>query len=406
MNQNFDLVIIGSGILGLSCARSFLERNPRSSVLVIDKEPIHSAHASTRNSGILHAGFYYSENSLKARFCQQGNQSMKAFCHAHAIPVDECGKIIVARNRSELISLEQLYIQAATNKIPLEWVSESELGDIEPLAKTYEKALFSPTTAVVDPKLVCSAMVDKLRRTGCTFELGLEAKEIRKNFILSSKGKIFFKRLINVAGLQADRLFSDSTGSKRYVMVPFKGLYLGSNNTPQNLRRNIYPVPHAGNAFLGVHLSRSSSVKIKIGPSAFPAFWRENYKGLQGLNFAELVELLPFYTKAFFLNWFNFRSLAFSEWKKALITELMNEARSLVKDLDGDFFWMNAGVRAQLFDLHTKELVNDFLIEKQDRILHVLNSVSPGFTCAIPFGDYLASMLDKVDNTTVLPNSL
>ena len=116
MNQNFDLVIIGSGILGLSCARSFLERNPRSSVLVIDKEPIHSAHASTRNSGILHAGFYYSENSLKARFCQQGNQSMKAFCHAHAIPVDECGKIIVARNRSELISLEQLYIQAATNK--------------------------------------------------------------------------------------------------------------------------------------------------------------------------------------------------------------------------------------------------------------------------------------------------
>ena len=330
---------------------------------------------------------------------------MKAFCHANSIPVDECGKVIVARDKSELPKLHELFSQAENHKIPLRWVSESELLDLEPLAKTYESALYSPTTAVVDPTLVCQAMVEGLKQAGCIFEFDLEVKKIRKNFISSSKGKIFFERLINAAGLQADGLFSDSTGSKRYLMIPFKGLYLGSTNTTLALRRNIYPVPHVGNAFLGVHLSRSSSVKVKIGPSAFPAFWKENYKGLERINPKELLELLPFYTKAFSQNWFGFRTLALSEWKNGFSSRLIHEARSLVKFLDGDFFWMKPGIRAQLFDLHTKELVSDFRIEKQDRVLHVLNSVSPGFTCAIPFGEHLVSMLEESSSAALATSS-
>jgi len=395
MNTVFDLVVIGSGIIGLSCARAFLNHNPGSSVLILEKEDSPSLHASTRNSGVLHAGFYYSKDSLKARFCRDGNHALKKFCKEHSIPVDECGKVIVARNLEEIDALEKLYQQGLQNQVPLEWISSRELQDLEPLARTFQKAIFSPSTAVVNPHLVCEALVKELERKGCIFSYGSFVQRIEKKCVTTSKGEIAFHRLINAAGLYADQFWENPDHLKRYMLVPFKGFYLGSKRTTQRIRTNIYPVPHSTNAFLGVHLTRGYNGEIKIGPSAFPAFWRENYRGMHRFRFDEFLELVPFYLNSFLRNSFQFRSLAWEQWQKGFSSQLLKEARSLVSELSGEFHWLKAGIRAQLVDLEKRELVSDFLVERQGQTLHILNSVSPGFTCSLPFGEYLISLFDE-----------
>jgi len=174
--------------------------------------------------------------------------------------------------------------------------------------------------------------------------------------------------------------------SKNYVLIPFKGIYLEYKGSKLDIKRNIYPVPNLKNPFLGVHFTIKVDETIKIGPTATPCFWRENYKGLSGFNISELLEILKFDIKLFIKNE-NFRKIAFDEIKKYLKSYMLKEASKLVKDFDSDGFthWGTPGIRAQLIDIRNLQLVHDFVVEGDERSIHILNAISPAFTASLPF---------------------
>ena len=201
--------------------------------------------------------------------------------------------LVVAKNESELLLLDELISRAKANKVPLSSISEKEAKTIEPRVKTFERALFSPTTSSVNPKKVVQAMCADAVEEGSTLKSQvLYLNKIGRESVMTSQGEIAFGYMVNAAGLYADRIAQDFDFSKDYRILPFKGLYLYSNEPSERFRTNIYPVPDLRNPFLGVHFTVTAEQKVKIGPTAIPAFWRENYKGLSNFNLNELMEIL------------------------------------------------------------------------------------------------------------------
>jgi len=330
-----DYVIIGGGIIGLNIAITLKKKYPKSSVTIIDKEPKLAMHSSGRNSGVLHAGFYYTANSLKAKFTRDGNFALKEFVKQRGLKINECEKVVIATNQEELQGLEELKKRGDINGVELEWISESELESKYPNIKTYKKALLSPSTATVDPKEVTLEFAKYAK------ELGIEIitncvylKRLGENEILTTQGAIKYKKLINAAGLYADKIAKDFGFSKVFVIIPFKGIYLKDENNTSNLTTNIYPVPNLANPFLGVHYTLTVKNEAKIGPTAIPAFWRENYKGLQNFKLEEFMQIIYYEAKLFIKNAFGFRDLAFSEIKKYSKPHLLNLAKKLTKNMN------------------------------------------------------------------------
>jgi len=387
-----DYLIIGSGVIGLNIAITLKKKYPKSSVTIIDKEPKLAMHSSGRNSGVLHAGFYYTANSLKAKFTKDGNFALKEFVKKRGLKINECKKIVIATNQKELQGLEELKKRGDINGVELEWISESELESKYPNIKTYKKALLSPSTATVDPKEVTLEFAKYAK------ELGIEIitncaylKRLGENEILTTQGAIKYKKLINAAGLYADKIAKDFGFSKDFVIIPFKGIYLKDENNTSNLTTNIYPVPNLANPFLGVHYTLTVKNEAKIGPTAIPAFWRENYKGLQNFKLEEFMQIIYYEAKLFIKNAFGFRDLAFSEIKKYSKPHLLNLAKKLTKNMNhkGYNSWSTPGIRAQLLNTKTLELVQDFVVEGDDKTIHILNAVSPAFTSSIPFAKWV-----------------
>lgn len=388
-----DFLIIGSGILGMSIAREIKKKYPDSNIVILEKEADVAFHSSGRNSGVLHAGFYYSSDSLKAKFCREGNKEMKEFCKEKNLKLNECKKVVVAQNEKELNSLFELANRANKNKVDVKIIDEKELSEIEPNAVTFQYALFSPTTATVDPLEVNLALKKELSDKGVKFYFSEGfSYRVSKNLIKSSKNNFFLaEKIINCAGLYADKIAKEFNFSENYTIIPFKGIYLKYSNNDLPVKTNIYPVPNLKNPFLGVHFTVTADKQIKIGPTAIPAFWRENYKGFENFNLNELSEILWHEAILFFSNAFGFRNLAFEEMKKYNKKYFISQAIKLVKNIDINGFkeWTKPGIRAQLINKKTKELVQDFIIEGDDKSIHILNAVSPAFTCSFPFARYV-----------------
>jgi L-2-hydroxyglutarate oxidase LhgO len=394
----YDYLIAGAGIIGLAVARELIRRHPGAKIAVIEKEADIAQHASGRNSGVLHAGFYYSADSLKARFTRDGNRMMKEFCKQNGIPVNECGKLVVAADESELEGLEELKRRADRNGVTLHWVDEQEASRIEPNARTCRKALYSPDTASVDPAEVCRCMQKEAERMGVEFFF--ETRYIGRageQAIRTNKGDFPFRYFVNCAGLYADRIAHDFGFGTDYTIIPFKGIYLKYAKNKTDVGTNIYPVPNLGNPFLGVHFTKTADGSVKIGPTAIPAFWRENYKGFSRFRLGECLQILYYEAKLFLTNSFGFRRLAFEEMKKYRKPHFIQQSLQLVKSLDpngfGDF--LRPGIRAQLLNKKTLELVQDFVLEGDSRSMHVLNAVSPAFTCSLPFAAYVADQIEE-----------
>ncbi len=387
-----DFLIVGSGVIGLALARAILDRFPGRSVTIIEKELDVAFHGSGRNSGVLHAGFYYTSDSLKAKFTADGNRAMRAYCKEFGLPINECGKVVVAKNEDELNSLFELERRGKRNGSTLYLIDEKELSEIEPNARTFKKALFSPLTATVDPVLVCAAMRKSLEAAGVTFRFDTPFQhKISRNSIRAG-GKIFeFKKLINAAGLYADKVAKEFGFAGIYTIVPFKGIYLKYTKADAPVRTNIYPVPNLKNPFLGVHFTVTVDGHIKIGPTAIPAFWRENYKGIGGFSSREFFEILQVEAGLFLRDDFGFRSLALEEMKKYRKKYFVGLAREMVRDIDPAGFtdWSRPGIRAQLLNVETNQLVQDFLVEADRDSVHILNAVSPAFTGSIPFANWV-----------------
>jgi L-2-hydroxyglutarate oxidase LhgO len=398
--KNFDYVIIGSGIIGLSIARELTYRTPRSKILILEKESTIGAHSSGRNSGVLHTGFYYPTDSLKAKFTSQGNKEMTAYCHHNKLKVNPCGKVVVTTCETEIPTLHELAKRGIANASGITLIDDKELKEIEPNAKTISEALFSPHTATINPKQILNCIVKELtaKSVQINFNEGYKAR-IVPNFIVTTKGNIVSAgTIINAAGLYADKIAQDFGYANKYTILPFKGIYLKHSGAIPPLKTNIYPVPNASLPFLGVHFTVTVDNAVKIGPTAIPAFWRENYQGLKNFNLKEAVSILGWESKLFLKNSFNFRTLALEEFKRYHKKYLLSLANSLVYNLNPSKFnlWTTPGIRAQLLNKETLGLVNDFIVEGDNESVHILNAVSPGFTCSFPFARFV---VDRYVNT-------
>lgn len=391
--MEYDYLIVGSGIIGMTIAYELINQNNSLKIAIIDKEDNVAKHASGRNSGVLHAGFYYTANSLKAKFTVDGNKFMKEFCSNYDIAVKATQKIVVAKDEKELEGIYELQKRAETNGVDTKVIGEEEVLKIDSNIKTYKKALFSPNTASVDPKKVCYKLKDILKEKGVKFFFNTSFEDC----------KLEYKYLINSAGAYADKIAQKFGLAKNYTMLPFKGIYLKYMTNKTDIKTNIYPVPNLANPFLGVHYTITSDGSIKIGPTAIPAFWRENYENFRNFNLQEMIEILYYEVKLFLFNSFNFRNLAIEEIKNYSSKIFIQKAKNMVKNIGNDFKPIPAGIRAQLLNTKTNELVQDFVIEHGVNSTHVLNAVSPAFTCSFAFAKYVVNEINenKKENNNV-----
>ena len=387
--QKTDYLIIGAGIIGLTLAKQLKETFPDKSIIILEKEEDVGFHSSGRNSGVLHAGFYYTANSLKARFTRDGNAIMKEYCRKNGLKINECEKVVVARNEKEFNTLYELEKRGKINGVDIKIIDEKELKEIEPNAKTLQKALYSPTTATIDPLEICLCLKNELAESGIEiyFHEGY-AKKIGANSVLTQKGKIInYEKIINCAGLYADKIAGDYGFCEDFTIIPFKGLYLEYGLSDKPVKTNIYPVPDILNPFLGVHYTVDVNNTVKIGPTAIPAFWRENYSGFDKFNVGECASILTREGLLFLTGAFGFRKLAFKEMLKYRKKYFISLAESLTRTINSEGFnkWSKPGIRAQLLNKKTQELVQDFVVRGDKNSIHVLNAVSPAFTSSFPF---------------------
>ena len=393
-----DFLIIGGGIIGVNMAIQAKRRYPDSKVIILEKEDTFGEHASGRNSGVLHAGFYYTADSLKARFTRDGNRLLTEYCDEHGLLINKCGKLVVARNAAELEGLQVLLQRGQHNGVTLEEITEQEAREIEPRVRTYQKAIFSPTTASVDPRQVLATMATQAQDMGVEFLLGTKYIKKTEQGIVCNKGVISAGYVINTGGLYADKIAKDFGFSQSYTIIPFKGLYIVSDEPKGTIRTNIYPVPDLNNPFLGVHFTIAASGKIKLGPTAIPAFWREHYQGFKNLNLSEMLQIVGKELGLFVRNEFNFREIAFKEIAKYFKPVMIKAAKELIVDINPKHYEHHGppGIRAQLYDIKRGCLEMDFKYEGDAHSFHVLNAVSPAFTCSIPFTEYLFDQIDDL----------
>lgn len=367
---------------------------------VLEKEPACGLHASGRNSGVLHAGFYYTADSLKARFTRDGNRRLTEYCTERGLRVRRCGKLVVAKDAADLAGLDELLRRACANGVQLESVTAEEAKQIEPRVKTFERALFSPSTASVDPNEVLASLVQDARDAGVTISTGTAYVSHRADRVRTSTGTLTAGYVVNAAGLYADRIARDYGFSERYEILPFKGLYLKAAPEGASFRTHVYPVPDLRRPFLDVHITVTTNGAVKIGPTAIPAFWREHYGGLRNFKLAESANIVAREARLFLRNDFGFRDHALTELRRYGRRHLVTGAAALATGVRAEHFkkWGPAGIRAQLFDVRERKLEMDFKFEGDDRSFHVLNAVSPAFTCALSFSTYLVDQVEQLRN--------
>lgn len=392
--ENYDCVIIGAGIIGISLGIELLTQKPTKKILIIDKESRPGVHASGRNSGVLHAGFYYSPDSLKAKFCKQGNLELKKFCKTNNLEVKETGKVVVCQDKNDVTRLMSLFERGIANGVEIELLESKELSRIEPAAQTVDKFIWSPTTAVGNPKEIIKKLAEKFTKMGGLFRFNSRVKLINKSneVLIEGNGYILSATsIINSAGAYASELAKQVGVGHEYVCLPFLGAYRKSEFVAGNPRRLVYPVPNPINPFLGVHTTNTLSDEIKIGPTAFPVIGKEQYKFLDGFNAKELRDFYLATKTLLKSDSVNILGLAKSEGIKLFKRPLIKKAKRLTNALDLNQKWKNypAGIRAQIVNLDTKVIEMDYIVRSDKNVVHILNAVSPGWTSSIPFSRWI-----------------
>ncbi|UCF18239.1 MAG: L-2-hydroxyglutarate oxidase [Gemmatimonadota bacterium] len=393
-----DILVIGGGVIGLRLALEVKRRAPGSRVTLIEKERRCGLHASGRNSGVLHAGFYYAADSFKARFSREGNARLTDYCAERGLRIKRCGKLVVASDASQLGTLEELLRRAERNGVELQKITASEASEIEPKVKTHERALYSPSTSVIDPAEVMSAFAGEAEAAGVDIRTGTAYLGRRNGSLLTGDGPIAAGYVVNAAGLYADRIARDFGFAEHHTILPFKGLYLESRPGSYALNTNIYPLPNLGTPFLGVHLTVTVDGRVTIGPTAVPALWREQYRLFDNFKIREFLQIFGLESRMFLGDRASFRSVALREIPKYYKPRMVRQAAALAHGVRATDFktWAPAGIRAQLVDLRDYRLENDFRLEGDERSLHVLNAVSPAFTCALPFAEFVADEIERL----------
>jgi len=392
--MRFDFCVVGGGIVGLATAREILRRRPGASLVLLEKEADLAAHQTGHNSGVIHAGVYYAPGSLKARLCRAGTQQTQQFCAEHGIPIDVCGKLIVATTPIEVQRLAELRKRCEANEIAAQEVVGADLVALEPRIAGLA-ALLVPGTGIVDYRRVSLAVAAEVRKSGGEVRLRSCVRNITEHsaeveVVLTQGDPIRAGHLIVCAGLQADRLARAAGLDVPLRIIPFRGEYFQLPVDKSKIVRHlIYPVPDPELPFLGVHLTRMINGRVTVGPNAVLGFAREGYPHFS-FNLRDTVDTLSFpgFWRVLRKHW---RS-AFGELRGSLLrNHYLQECRKYCPELDlQDLQPHPAGIRAQAV-LGDGTLVHDFLFADTPRMVHVLNAPSPAATAALPIARVIAA---------------
>ena len=402
MERTDGIVIIGGGIVGLATAfqvgRRLAERGEAGRpVIVIEKESTVAAHQTGHNSGVLHSGVYYKPRSLKALNCRRGKAMMEAFCTEHDIPFEICGKVIVALNETERLTLRGVFERGQANGVACRMIGREELRELEPHAAGVE-AIHVEEAGIVDYSVVCEKLADEVRSAGGEVMLGTRAERIAKDgagdgadiVIETANGRsIRAAAAVNCAGLHSDRVARKAGREPGVRIIPFRGEYYELREQAWPLCRNlIYPTPNPSFPFLGVHLTRMIHGGVECGPNAVLAFAREGYLK-RSVNARDLLEAIG-YPGLWRLARKYWRTGAGEMWRSVSTRAFVTALQRLVPDLRAeDLSAAPAGVRAQAI-APDGSMVDDFRIERDGPIVHVLNAPSPAATSALSIGDTVA----------------
>jgi len=390
-------VVIGGGIVGLATAYQLTLERPHATVTVLEKENRVAAHQTGHNSGVIHAGVYYQPGSLKAQMCRAGSKSMVEFCAAHDIPVEICGKLIVATDESELGRLTALFERATANGLPVTMVTAQQAQEYEPNVAC-AAGFHVASTAIVDFGLVCRTLADLVEKAGGALRLGARVTGLRPDgnatVVATTIGAFRADYLVNCAGLHSDRIARMAGLRPPARIIPFRGEYYELRPDRRHLVNGlIYPVPDPQFPFLGVHLTRMIDGTVHAGPNAVLALSREGYSWSQ-IRPRDLAETLA-YPGLWRLARRHLR-YGVTEVRRSLSPRLFAASLArLVPDLSGDdIIPAGAGVRAQAI-APDGSLVDDFLIVRARRQAHVLNAPSPAATSSLEIAKHIVSQLGE-----------
>jgi len=389
--DKYDIVLIGGGIVGVSTAWKLKQNYPDASILLIEKESSLSRHQTGHNSGVIHAGVYYTPGSLKAELCKLGAAQTIAFCREHNLPYEQCGKLLVATDKVEYDRLKALENRCIQNEIDIERLSEGELKKREPNIKGIA-ALLVPATGITDYKQITSKMAELFISLGGVIRLGFEVKSLKETSesiqIRTGINTINAKYVVACGGLMADRLAKMLNIDIDFQIIPFRGEYYQlPSKYNQIVTHLIYPIPDPDLPFLGVHLTRMIDGSVTVGPNAVLGWKREGY-GSFNLDLKDCLEMIRF--PGFWKVATNNVTSGFSEvidsfFKPGYLKRVRKYCPILtISDLNP----YPAGIRAQAVKIDGN-LVHDFLFAESERSLHVCNAPSPAATSAIPIGEYL-----------------
>jgi (S)-2-hydroxyglutarate dehydrogenase len=389
--------VVGAGIVGLAVARELTIRFPGIAVTVLEKEDHVAAHQSGHNSGVVHAGVYYTPGSLKATLCRQGAAMTKEFCQEHQVRYRELGKLIVAVSDPELVGLAQIEDRATRNQVPgIRRVPRAEIADIEPCIEG-RAALYSPHTAAVDYPAMCEALVTVVNAAGGKVLLGTPVSDVRETAagvqVRAASGERFeFDYLVVCAGLQGDQFAAILSRSGDLRIVPFRGEYYElAPHARDRVRGMVYPVPDPRYPFLGVHLTRHVDDTVHVGPNAVLALALEGYRW-SDVSLADLVQMA---------EWPGTWQLARRHWRSGVheISASLSKRRYLARvrtylpDLQlEDLVRSKSGVRAQAVR-RDGSLEDDFVLQADGRVLLVRNAPSPAATASLAIAEHVVATM-------------
>jgi L-2-hydroxyglutarate oxidase LhgO len=396
--MNYDFIIAGAGIIGLTVAREILVTRPGVKLVILEKEQSLGLHASGRNSGVLHTGIYYPANTLKAKFCKKGADSLFDYATEHKIPVRKDGKVIVARSEVNAAGLSQLMINAQENGINASLVNKSEINEIEPHAFADYGGIYCRDTAVINNKEVLKQLQKDIEKLGgeIRFDQSLLCIDDEKKFIRTKSLKIEYSYFINSTGAFADKIAKMAGVGDEFRLIPFKGLYYKlTDKYASRINGSIYPVPDPSLPFLGIHFTRSIDNEVYVGPTSIPALGRENYGTFSGLHFGESLSIFSDLASLYASNLQNFRNLVHKELPHYTKSGFLKSAGKLVDELQPHWLEVTpkVGIRPQLINTKENKLEMDFLMREGQNSLHILNSISPAFTSSFAVAEHIVDNL-------------
>lgn len=396
--MHYDLAIIGGGIVGLATGWQLLNQHPDLRLVVLEKESAIATHQTDRNSGVIHSGIYYKPGSAKALNCVKGHAMLLDFCKTHGVPFELCGKVIVANKENQLPVLDGIFNRGIENGLNgIAKLDARDVKDIEPHCNAIQ-GIWVPQAGIIDYRQVANTLASLILSKGGDILTGFEVQRITEKqdhvVINSPNREIKTRYTISCAGLYSDHIAKLAGLKPPHKIVPFRGeFYALSPEASKMVRGLIYPVPDINFPFLGVHLTKRIHGGVEAGPNAVLAFRREGYKHLD-IHFGELSEALRYP---------GFQRLARKHWRKGMEemkrsfskTAFLKSLQELVPELQSEHITRSrSGVRAQAIDKHGN-MVDDYVLLEQDRILHLLNAPSPAATSCLSIGEFAAAKMEE-----------